>query len=542
MVVALRYFLRNRDKFQILIFWSYRMKKNLALVSVLFAATLAACGGGGGSPSPAPVEGGVASTPPASTPPAPAVGVALDLAKAHLAAYDASIATSVPVSGTAALALTDGCSLNDGYSKALAVAEYDADTLRVASRQFDIGSTRTNVVVLAERTITNADSTTRLEIDVEYVINYKDLTKNEKATQTLISGSSSGSKLADGTVCTTPDNKADLRFFGNREIANTFVNASNERAERTTLATGLALLPAVVYSRYITLGIRDPAKVLTYATISGPGLTATGTAVGTPIALKLVSPRLLRDATEFAGKNGNFVDWRDIDSFRICRGGPGTAVITGSIAAAEAADCVANGAISSNWGVYNNQDPVALDTLFDAIGLVAGGTYTVKLYNDDGWKTVNGQLGKTPMATYTNTLRNLPMNTVALAGTVAAPLNKFPLVLTTSKTAFDVATLIKSKAAFSTDLTWSKPGAMPDGRATALNTLWTFEQGRATTGTAFNPASRQINFSYPAPSATAATLNVPAAVSALVTPTYAEATFEFSNRNGNLVRNLSTWQ
>jgi hypothetical protein len=390
--------------------------------------------------------------------------------------------------------------------------------------------------VLADRTITNADSTTRREIDVEYVINYKDLTKNEKATQTLISGSSSGSKLADGTVCTTPDNKADLRFFGNREIANTFVNASNERLERSALANGSPLVPAVVYSRFISLGVRDPAKVLTYATISGPGLTNTGTAAGTLVTFKLVSPRLLRDAPEFIGKNGHFVDWRDIDSFRVCR------TATGGFATAETADCVLNGATSNSWGNFNNADPVAQDTTFDAIGLAAGGQYIVKIYNDDGWKTINGQLGKTPIATYTNTLRNLPMSTAALAGTVAAPANKFPQGLSTSRTASEVATLIRSKAAFATDLTWSKPAAMPDGRATALNTFYTFEQGRATTGTAFNPASRQFNPTYPGPTATATTLNFPAAVAALVTPTYAEATLEYTNRNGNFVRLLSVWQ
>jgi hypothetical protein len=39
-----------------------------------------------------------------------------------------------------------------------------------------------------------------------------------------------------------------------------------------------------------------------------------------------------------------------------------------------------------------------------------------------------------------------------------------------------------------------------------------------------------------------ATLIVPAAVAQLVTPTYAEATLEYSNRNGNFVRSLNTWQ
>ena len=207
-------------------------------------------------------------------------------------------------------ALTDGCSLNNGTSKALGVSDYDADTLRVASRQFDIGSIRSDITVTDDRTITNPNNTVRREIDVRYVVDYRDGTRDEKATQTLISGSSAGSTLADGSACAASQDSADLRFFGNRKIANTFVTASNEVEDRVLLATGLFATPAVTYNRYIRLGVSDPAKIATYATISGPGLTTT---------LKMVSPRLLRDDPLFAGKNGNFVDWRDTDTFKFCR-------------------------------------------------------------------------------------------------------------------------------------------------------------------------------------------------------------------------------
>ena len=123
------------------------------------------------------------------------------------------------------------------------------------------------MAVAADRTSANADGTSRREIDVTYAINYKDGTKQENATQTIISGSSSGAKLPDGTACTTPDSKTDWRFYGNRKIVATFVSASNQRLERTSLATGLDKSPRVVYSKFITLGVQDPAKVATYATI-----------------------------------------------------------------------------------------------------------------------------------------------------------------------------------------------------------------------------------------------------------------------------------
>ena len=504
--------------------------KNLA-ISTVCLAVLTACGGGGGdtqpTPTPTPTLTPVAPTSTADT------GSALTLAKAFLTSYDTSLATSIPALGATALALTDGCSLDNGTSKALAVFNYDADTLRVASRQFDIGSIRSAVEVTAERTTTNPNNTVRREIDVKYVIDYVDGTKDDKATQTLITGSSAGSTLADGSACAAAQDSASLRFLGNKRVASTFVNASNEKIERLQLASGLNATPPLTYNRYITLGIRDPAKVATYATISGPGLTS---ASGVPATFKMVSPRLLRDDPLFAGKNGNFVDWRDTDTFRVCR------TSTGSLAAADVADCVTNGATSANWGNFNATDPSVQDSNFDSLGLAAGGVYTVKLYSGIGWKTVNGQAGETPIATYTSTLENMPISTVAMAGTVASPANKFPEFLTSSLTLPTIATNVRNKASFSTDLTWAAPGLLPDGKKSGLNALYSFEQGRATTGVTFNPASKQTTLSYPASTALAATFNVPAPVAALLTPTYFEAALEYSNRNGNFIRNLRTFQ
>ena len=213
--------------------------KNLA-ISAVCLAVLTACGGGGGGttqPTPAPAPTSTAST-----------GVALTLAKAFLGSYDTSIATAIPATGATALALNDGCSLNNGTSKTLAISDYDADTLRVASRQFEVGSIRSAISVTAERTITNANNTVRREIDVQYVIDYLDGTKDEKATQTLITGSSAGSTLADGSACAASQDSADLRFFGNRKIANTFVNASNERLQRALLSNGSDAAPPLAYN------------------------------------------------------------------------------------------------------------------------------------------------------------------------------------------------------------------------------------------------------------------------------------------------------
>ena len=496
--------------------------------SIAAAALLAACGGGNDEPvTPTP-------TPPPVVSVAPSTEPALDAAKGFLAKFDV-LRASAPTSSSAYLTLNDGCYLADGRSKGYSAADFESDTLAVASRQFEIGSTRTAPEVVAERSSMNPDLSTRREIDIKYVVNYKDGTKNEVAEETIISGSSSGAKMADGSTCAAPESKSDWRFYGNRKLVRTLVTAVNERIDRTLLATGLPLATPVVYSKYLSLTVNDPANVATYAIITGPGLSVTTTgAVG---SLKLISVRVLRTAPELAGKPGNVVDWRDVDSWRVCQNAAGN-----NGAAAATADCVAHGAnIGNTWGYYNNASGAALDTSFATLNITAGDAYTIAVYNDDGWKTVNGQLGKTPIATYTNVLRALPFSATTLAGT-GPTADLFARFTANTKTPAEVATAIRTKAAISTDATWSKPGAMPDGRATQLADIYAFEQGNANNnGTAF-PRSRRILFDYPGAQATSATFTQPVPVTALVLPTFASFALEYNNRNGNNVWSQYAWQ
>ena len=509
------------------------MSHTFKLSAISFAAFLAACGGGGSDPITSP-----ATTPPVASV-APSVEPALDAAKAFLARFDASLATAIPTPGAAAFALTDGCYLVDGRSKTYSVADFDADPLAVASRQVGVGSTRGNVKVLADRTVPNADGTSRREIDIKYDVTNKDGSKfespdNAVPDETIISGSSAGAKLADGTACTTPDSKSDWRFYGNRKLVRTFVSANNERIERTALATGLAVTPQVFYRKYLGLGVQDPANVATYAVITGPGLSVTTT--GAAGSFKLISVRVLRTAPELAGKPGNVVDWLDTNSWRTCQNAAGN-----NLAAAESADCVANGAnVGNTWG-NSNTSGTALDTSFAALNIKAGDTYTFAIYNDDGWKTVNGQLGKTPIATYTNILSALPFSAATLAGTgVTADL--YARFTSNTKTPAEIATAIRTKAAISTDSTWTLPGTMPDGRLTQMFDSYVFEQGNANTnGTPF-PSSRQVLFSYPGPQATSAKFTIPVPVTALVQPTSGSIGLDYSNRNGNNVLSQYTWQ
>ena len=495
----------------------------LKFSAVATAALVAACGGGSSTT--------VVSVAPSTEP-------ALAAATAFLAKSDALRSSAIPTPGAANFALLDGCFLDNGFSKSFIVADFDSDPLAVSSRQSDVGATRT-VRVLAERTIANADGSSRREIDVKWDTTFKDGTKftalaDAIPTATIISGSSAGSKLADGSACATSESKSDWRFYGNRKIINANVLAYNQRTDRTVLTTGLPSTPAIVYNKFIRFSVQDPANVAKYVTIAGPGIV--GGTPAAPITLKMVSIRLLRDAPEFAGKNGNFVDWKDIDQWQFCR------TPTGALASAETADCVANGAVTNNWGSFNSTLPATLDASFDALGVVAGGEYTVKVYNDDGWKTINGQASSTPIATYTAKLANLPFSAATLAGAGVAT-DLFPKVTTNSMTPAQISTAVLAKAAFSMNLSWTAPGAMPDGKALGWGGLFSFKQGRVDAAqTAFNPASRQFDPTYPAANVTSGTLPVPAAVAKLGLPTYMQYWLSLSNRNGNTVESLYAFQ
>lgn len=457
---------------------------------------------------------------------ATANATASDLVAGFLAAYDASFATAVPSTGATISASLDGCYLNGGLTKAMNIADFNKNLpTSIEWNRYRIGAKRTLLQILADRTSTNADGSSRREIDVVYKIDYADGTVDSYDKETLISGSSVGSVMADGSVCTTPDTGTNLRFFGDRHKVYFGLRPGNERAQHFRLDTGLPWSQPVGYSKFVQFRVQDPSGIAQYAVVTGPGLP--------PAGIKLLSPRIQRDNPLMAGKKGHYINKDDGDSFSMCR----VDATTGNVDAA-AADCVAMGASGTNFGNYDYASASELDKGFDSHGFVAGGKYTVAVYNDDGWQGVNGQANKTPVVTYTKTLGSLPYSAVALAGSDVDH-DLYPRMSSTM-TPVDIAAHVRSKTAFTTDLSWTTLGTLPDAGKFGWGGVYFYESGPVTA--AKWPKTDQEWDVYPAASATSITgLSIPAPANAQMTPTWGEGGVFLDNRNGARIWSIITF-
>lgn len=480
-------------------------------------ALLAACGGGSDN-----------SAPPAPAPaPAPAPPSTLSLATTFLASADALWATAVPAAATR-LSLTDDCYLDNGRTKAFNLTDLTAAQQQVAARDsYRIGERRSNIQVLAERDVTNSDGSTRREVDVQFDITHADGSVVRSVRETLISGSSFGT-----VGCATPQNSSALRFLGNQQVVRIEVRARNIRQENYSLA-GAPLVPLVTYRNDVQMFVRDPMGNSTYIIVSGPGPSGAG---GQPFSLKLISPHLLRDAPELAGKNGNFLNWEDNETFRFCR-------ITGpTVPVKEVADCVGQGATGNNWGWNTATPDAAADAGFAAQGWTVGGSYTFAVYNDDGWKTINGHAGRTPIATYTTTLKRLPYTFVEMAGSGPATDN-FPRF--TAPTPASIASNLVSATPTPMNVTWSAPPAFATASGFRLFSIYEFFQGAKSTNPmgVFYPAYRVNLDSYPGSTAVAAMgLVVTPKLPEMTAKSYAEFGLVYLDWNASLIISIITFK
>ncbi|MEI8157769.1 MAG: hypothetical protein WCH60_12960 [Burkholderiales bacterium] len=462
--------------------------------------------------------------------------------KSFLSRYDTLWAASAPASGTLAVSMSDGCYLKNGWTSTMNRNTIDSDVANWKSDvAYLVGSKHTNVAILAVRNSANTDGSARREIDLQYDINYADGTTDSAVRQTLISGSSSGS-------CTTPQTDAGLRWFGNRQLAGWSVAGRNIKYRNYKLADGS--LNTSTARRELAFYVSDPLQTFTYAVVTGAGPSTTIGGVAKPFSLKLVSPRILSSDALLAGKLGNFTNWKltgfDLDVFRTCK------TATSSAPHAELADCAGQGASGNSYGYTQSiastttlQNLVAADNGFNAYGF--DGKYTVALYNDDGWKTVNGQAGKTPIATYTtNDPVQLPFTFASLSSTSATgfdPLAKYPgLSGSYTYNPVNVAALLRSGTGGSSGSSiWVASIPINNGGAYRMSQVGEYFEGAASTAASY-PAQRWYNASYPGVGSTQASIPITASPSSIVSKRYSEFEWWFSNRNGGRIGLVHTYQ
>lgn len=453
--------------------------------------------------------------------------------QAFMARLDALWATTVPIDGNARYALHDGCYAHDGRTRSWLIADLQAAP--EAARQRDlymVGRRSTNLQVLAVRHITTGGAT-REEIDIRHDTVHTDGTVARDVRQTLVRGDTRG--LAG---CSAGQSAADLRFLGNQRLVSVGVRALNLRDERRSITTGAALSPAVNYRRALQFPVTDPLGRATYVVVTGPGPGGTADGAAQPFSLKLLSPRIARSAPEMQGRQGNFLNWTDEDSFRICRSsGSGTPLAT-------VADCTGVGMSGSDIGSTTASPNAAADSSFAAAGYVAGGVYRFDVYADDGWKTVNGQAGRSPIATYVETLRALPYTFVEMAGTGTGA-DRFARLNFGALTHAQVLARAISASPTPLQVGWNALPALPDGAAFGVFEGWEFHQGAraANANSSFYPAYRLFTEFYPGSQATAhASWPLTPRVDGQASKSYFELALQHQDRSGRRLTSLVSFQ
>ena len=427
--------------------------------------------------------------------------------------------------------LYDDCFLENGATKELIRSAFENNFLHNGADQnqrniAEIGVKRSNLQVLSEVWQKNTDGSPRRTITISYDRTYVDGTVQTGAQAVLITGSSYGTRMADNSVCATPDASPKVRTFGDRSIADIGLFAGNRRSVTYKLANGNPV--SLTYDKYISFWIQDYSGIASYAVVSGPGLPSGG--------LKMMSPRVMRDSPNFGNVTGKFVDWNNFDAFQICRA-------SNSSLDATLADCKGIGAQGNRWGKFRYSDPAQLDADFSSLNLSAGSTYNIKIYSGDGWTTVNGQSSETPIASYSRTLKVLPFSSTTLT-----PLYSSWSVNSTFGT--DVAQGFRTKSSFSYTFTSPNPIDVAFPKKMGWGGGWVYREGSTQTlnpdWSNFWPATQQELDVYRAPSAVSGTTSVlrtiPAPNALLVTPDYGDLGLWLTSRNGNIVQMISVFQ
>lgn len=425
--------------------------------------------------------------------------------------WDLVYANEVPRDGAVALSYSDACWLDDGQDKAWVLRGWsqDEDFFR-SYNQYRVGSVRSNLTLESVREETNADGTVTKYATVRYDITYTDGTKAIQARNDLVYGNSKALCAARGIVG-NGENRPAWRFSGNGRQVETNVTPVNVRFINYSIATG-ASKNATTRSNRIELNIYDYRSLgYTYAVVTGPALPATG--------VKLLFPPVLRDALELQSKTGNYLNFTSREGVRMCSYRNAS---NASQWDADRADCAQYGASGNSWTMG---DATIANTL------LANGTYTFKIYIDDGWKTPGGHLTKTPALTYTDVLPGKPFNSTFSDGS-------YPSVQADASTL--LGALNAAKGSGGTLPVSLLPTTPPAGsRSIGYRTLWMYSQGPS--GASGWPKYRQIVRQYPPDGATGATVQVLGKLPSMSSVDYVEVGLNTTDRNGLFVTTIIYW-
>ncbi len=509
----------------------------LALAALSGSLLLSACGGGGSDAATNPAP----SNPTPATPNHNTAQTALEAATQAMAKLDQRADTIPTVANGLAYvdSTEDSCYLSDGYNKALNIAVIDADlpTWRARNR-FQVGSRRSNIQVTSDAVTTNPDGSTRRRIGISYLITYADGSINPETTS-IISGSSQG-------TCASPTDTPQWRFLGNQRIADIGLRSRNEFSRATDRTTGANINTR--FRREVQLLVFDPANIADYAIVSAPSLQSTSGGGKATLTYKLLSPRILRSAPELSGKRGNITNAGDRDAFSICLIGS-----NGNYGFANTADCLGAGANGTSLGrnltipagsptlALNDQRILDADAGFDSeLGLSQGLTFTFALYKDDGWKTVNGQVGKTPVATYTAVLSALPYTFLELNNGGADGYFRYPRTTnnqlngaTTATNADLAAAVSNGSGVYSVNISGALAPTLPNNFR--LSSASQYFEGSPSTNAPNNiwPLLTFDNPIYPGGNATSVSFNILPKPDAIAAKIFSQFVWTYTDRDTN---------
>ena len=446
-----------------------------------------------------------------------------------LANWDSVYANAVPATWESALSFDDACYLNDGYTKSINIEEWKSNGINVRSSQaYRVGAKRSNLKILSVNPSADNQYTTA---KVSYDIAYTNGTIKKNSINYMVKGNSAALCTNNGISESNGQTGDGWRFIGNARQVQANIGAAHELYVSGNLADGLPSKYKGSISSSIEFYLKDPGnKGITYAIVKGPLLPSSG--------LKfLMNSILVKEAQGLLnGKRGTYLSHTRngyIEAENRFNASMCFYVDVYRAWDADKADCLKYGASGNGW--YGNDYYLSDDQIQS---LDNDKTYTIAFYADDGWKTVNGQSGKTAIYTYKSTLNERPFTSKEISE------SNFPKITPVDMVGGWSDFVSKSKNSggpFAMNLAPAVTPATPaDANIFGYAELWQYSQGSAATNVsdATYPHIRQEAIAYPSGKESISNFNVtlfglPQGLNKI---SYVEAGIESRDENGRYLR------